>query len=313
VSGGDARSGARVAAPSGEDPKDPVALLDAVLVTPRLWVLGMAILGLASCFSIDHPASGGVRVEFGVSTTSIGLFALIWLPAALRLLALTGGKFKAAGIEASSDGLLGNSEDLIERLAGVRSAAEEIELRSPGRPNMGMVTQRIDDIAERFVATDAISSEIVTRLANEYEEIRRRMNSGDDRTVQMTRVVNEARVRASADRPRARDYSLFLVRSDGGGRRIVGLAFLQEVPDPGALEDVLRLVADSDTAFEMYHALVAIGGMAHLLTSSQKSIAIDVLVAEMGDPRGVGVMQDANLPDLIPDVIGLLGGSSARR
>jgi hypothetical protein len=36
--------------------------------------------------------------------------ALIWLPVLLRLLILTGGTFKAAGVEAAAPGLLGSDE-----------------------------------------------------------------------------------------------------------------------------------------------------------------------------------------------------------
>lgn len=119
----------------------------------------------------------------------------------------------------------------------------------------------------------------------------------------MTRVVNEARVRAGTERSEARDLGVFLIRSRSAGKRLVGLAFLQEAPEPGALEDVLGLVSGSATAFEMFHALVAIKEMSPLLTASQKEAAIETLEREKDDPRGIGVMDDANLPTLIDQVL----------
>jgi hypothetical protein len=134
------------------------------------------------------------------------------------------------------------------------------------------------------------------------------MAPGDDRTTQMTRVVNEARVRASTERPRARSEGRRLVASKTGGHRVVGLGFLQEAPDDGAFDAVLRLVSNSQTAFEMFHALGALRNMADQLPPDQRTIAIDVLIREKDDPREVGVMEDDNLPDLIDEVIEALEG-----
>ena len=49
----------------------------------------------------------------------------------------------------------------------------------------------------------------------------------------------------------------------------------------------------------MFHALLALQEIAPRLTDAQRESAISALEAELGDPRGVGVLQDPGLPSLI--------------
>jgi hypothetical protein len=280
-------------------------MLKTVGEIPATWTWAMLALGLASCLSITHPADGGWEVSFAVTTTTVGIFALIWLPALIRLLALTGGRIKAAGVEATTGGLIGSSEDLIQGLTGARTAAEQAQLNMPEvHETLEKVTAKIDQIAEQFVvAGEAIPDAAVARLARRYEELRASLPPGDERTVAMTEIVNEARVRASADRERARNLGVLLIRSRSDGQRIVGLAFLQEAPSVDAFDDVLGLVTSSATAFEMFHALAALRSLIPELSPDRRRQAVEALRTEEADPRGVGVMDDSNLPRLIDLVI----------
>lgn len=299
---GGADSFGGVAASPGSGAEGIRGVLAWIMAIPGWWIVTMLFIGLLSCFAVGHPASGGVRVSFEVGTTAVIAFGLIWLPALVRLLALTGGRVKAAGIEASSGGLLGTSDELIRELAEVLVAVEEVKRKSPEGPDLGSVTDRIDDIAGRFVAGEAITPEVADRLGREYERIRDALESSGERTSEMTRVVNEARVRAIADGPRARDLGLFLVRSRREGGRIVGLAFLQEAPDAGAFGDVLAMISGSATAFEMYQALLTLRAIGSRLTNPERDAAIAALKREESDPRSVGVMDDTNLPYLLKAV-----------
>ena len=56
----------------------------------------------------------------------------------------------------------------------------------------------------------------------------------------------------------------------------------------------------------MFHALVALREIAPRLEPHQRDSAVRILEEEMADPRGVGVMQDVNLPHLIDEVIAAL-------
>jgi hypothetical protein len=86
----------------------------------------MIALAIASSIDVTRPAGGGVSVHIAFGTVAIAAIALIWLPALLRLLSLTGGTFKAGGVEASASGLLGAPEDLIDRLVNIRTGAETL-------------------------------------------------------------------------------------------------------------------------------------------------------------------------------------------
>ncbi len=278
---------------------------------PTPWVVTVAILAVASSIGVEHPASGGWGIDVNVDATTVGIVAIVWLPALLRLLSLTGGKVKAAGVEASSGGLLGSPEDLIEDLAEIRTGAEEAGRRAPEVDRtLEQVRRQIDEMASEYLSgSDAVTEESVIRLANEYEEIRATIPPGNARTTRMTRVVNEARVRAGASRDAARRSAMSFINSDHEGERLVALAMLQEAPSRRAMDSVLRLISESSTAFEMFNALIALREGAQRMSAEELDHAITVLTAEKGDPRGVGVMADANLPSLIDDVISTLKAS----
>lgn len=122
----------------------------------------------------------------------------------------------------------------------------------------------------------------------------------------MTEIVNEARVRASGERRTAAEFGLRLVQARSEGERIVGLAFLQEEPDERGFTDVLTRITASNSAFEAFHALHALKNMAPRLAPAQKQEAIAALAREKDDPRGVGVMEDQNLPGLIDWTLSVL-------
>jgi hypothetical protein len=121
------------------------------------------------------------------------------------------------------------------------------------------------------------------------------------------RIVDEARVRASANRDAAaRSASRRLLTSTREGERIVGLAFVQEVGGNYRLDDVLARIENSASALEMFHALVALREIEPSLEPDQCEVAVQVLEKEKTDYRGVAVMEDPNLPRLIDDVISRL-------
>ncbi|HEV7831698.1 MAG TPA: hypothetical protein VGP04_23275 [Pseudonocardiaceae bacterium] len=147
-------------------------------------------------------------------------------------------------------------------------------------------------------------------LAAQYEGLRRDSPAGPERTSAMTRIVNEARVRAASSLGTAARKAPKLLRSPSEGDRIIGLAFTQESGDPAVLDDVLNLVKYSASAFEMFHALLAVEEMAFKLTSDQRATAMSVLAAEQRDPRGVGISADLGLPALIARTLAELSMAS---
>jgi hypothetical protein len=113
-------------------------------------------------------------------------------------------------------------------------------------------------------------------------------------------------VRASANRDAAARTARELLTSTNEGDRIIGLAFVQEVGGAYRLGDVLERIERSTSAFEMFHALVALREIEPGLELHQTESAVRVLKKEKTDYRGVAVMKDANLPRLIDDVISRL-------
>jgi hypothetical protein len=119
----------------------------------------------------------------------------------------------------------------------------------------------------------------------------------------MTRIVNEARVRAASAPGLAGQKGLKLLASPFQGDRIVGIALLQVAREIAGLGDLLRLVSGSATAFEMYHALLALQDLVLAMNSQQRAHTAEVLESELADPRGVGVLADPALPSLIRHAI----------
>jgi hypothetical protein len=87
-------------------PQDLESLLPIVMKLPWWWVVPMGVLALITSFTVDHTDKGW-DVHFQVTAITLDALALIWLPALLRLLLLTGARFKGAGIELASGGLFG--------------------------------------------------------------------------------------------------------------------------------------------------------------------------------------------------------------
>jgi len=285
-------------------------LLAVVMRLPRLWLAILTAVALLSTLEVNHAAEHGWSVHFEVDAVTLGVMALIWLPALLRLLSLTGGTLKGAGMEVSSEGLMGSPEGLINDLTAIRTEAEQVTKQSPGvdAERLSRELQRqVDQMASEYLsAARAVDKEAIQRLSAEYEATRSRMPAGDVRTREMTRIVNEARVRASANRDAAARAAGELLRSEHEGERIIGLAFVQEAGGTHRMSDVLQRIENSTSAFEMFHALIALREIEPGLELHQTESAVQILKREKTDYRGVGVMQDAYLPSLIDDVIARL-------
>jgi hypothetical protein len=268
----------------------------------------MTFIAIASCLELELTADGSFRALLQVGWPTAGVVAVFWLPTALRLIGLAGGKFKKGNMEASTEGLLERlSEDAVSPLTELRTAADRLNTDLFDRPRdvVADLNEQIDRVSE-LLRPRAISEETIARLARSYEQLRVEMEPGDPRTIAMTEIVNEARVRASSDRGVAGALALNLVKDASEGRRMVGLAFLQEEPDPRAIDDVLKGIVDSRSAFEAFHALNVLKNMAPRLTTVSKRAALEALEQEKKDPRRIGVMEDPNLPSLIEWVISVL-------
>lgn len=282
-------------------------LIKKVARVPVVWVLAMVVSAVLTAVHVDRAANEDITVSFDVGAPTLVAMALIWMPMLLKVFALAGGSLKAGGVEAN--------------ILGVLSEADAIDLGVKTRQMTGALNDAERTAAavelEDFIArvtlpvlgrTEALPDSVIAHLARTYERLRRELPAGAARTSAMTRIVSEASFRASSAPDEARSKTLALLRSPAQGDRLVGLALTQEVGDQASLVDVLRLISASATAFEMFHALLALQELSPALDSAQRERAISILESESCDPRLVGIMQDPGLSYLVPRTLSILHG-----
>lgn len=283
------------------------ALVGRLAKPPIAWTAAMLVASVLAALDIRRSSEGTYAMGFHPSTPSLIALALIWLPLLLRVFALVGGSLKAAGMEASVPGVLSQTEaiEISVKARQVATAGDDIERKA--------AAQELEETVNRLaVATgrDAtVDDAVLSQLGRDYERLRLELPPGSRRTSAMTRIVNEARARAALAPRTAEAAARSLLQSRRPGDRIVGLALTQETGDPNAFAEVLRMVSASASAFEMFHALLALQEMSFGLTESQKLEAVEALQSERADPREVGINQDPGLPSLLARTIGVLSGA----
>lgn len=282
-------------------------LIKKVARVPVLWVIAMLVASVLTAVHVDRAANGDITVIFDVGNATLVALALIWLPMLLKVFALAGGSLKAGGVEANIPGVLSESDAIdlgvkARQVAGARDEAERTAAAVELEDSVARVTLPI------LGSTEALPDSVLAHLARTYERLRREMPAGAARTSAMTRIVSEASFRASTAPQEARSKALTLLHSPAQGDRLVGLALVQEAGGGAALDEVLRLIAGSSTAFEMFHALLALQELSPALDSAQRDQAISILESELGDPRSVGIEQDPGLSYLLLRTLSILRG-----
>jgi Domain of unknown function (DUF4062) len=141
----------------------------------------------------------------------------------------------------------------------------------------------------------AARSQIVA-LANQYEDTRRTMVSGDARTRQMEIVASRMRSLALPAYPLLAD----LVGSESPGQRLAAISILEGIPTPAYLPWLADRVA-SETPFVAYHAIVALLNAARNLRSSNSKDVEEAIrrawehlnKLPWKDPNQIKVLQNA--------------------
>ena len=178
---------------------------------------------------------GDLSIALDVNGVTAALIALMWLPSVLRVIAWTGGSFKTAAGEASSGGFLSLIGGLAEgpQLLGTLGAALEDAERGTAGSQQKETAAALDAVREQLTSAAAktgspLQSEL-TRLAHEYESVRKVMPGGSSRTWQMSGLVEQAQaaVRASTDSdPWLRQWIAGFDNLDEG-ERVMALAVLR--------------------------------------------------------------------------------------
>jgi hypothetical protein len=126
-------------------------------------------------------------------------------------------------------------------------------------------------------------------IASEYGAVRSSMPSGWERTMELERIVEEARRRAG-ERSFDPDEVRRWLREGDEGRRITALAMMQARPELQDFEAILAAIKDSRSAFEQYHALLVAEEMIDGLDQGQRRRLAQVI----RDARGIRFRRDAD-------------------
>jgi len=179
----------------------------------------MLVLAAAASFTLSR-TNGVFDFGYGISTATLILLTLIWLPNMVRAFLLSGGTLKAASYELNFVGLLA-------------------ELRS---------TPTSDDPEQGLVD-----------LGNRYAILREELPPGDQRTVRLEAVVAKGRSLASSIDAATIDRRLSSFAKGSDSDRVMALALLQGRPMTyaGVYTILNDAIVNPRTNFEQYHGLLA--------------------------------------------------------
>ncbi len=273
-------------------------LLAEALKVSRLWALVVVMAVVVSAFDVSHKGDGGWVVGFQISSTTVLLLSLMWLPGLIRVIAMTGVNFKTAAGEATTSGLLGLLKDLSpdvkrEALPSVIAAFDMVAAEKPEERHAARRAR--DDLESQLAAAEPEPGdprEVLRQYGREYEQLRAEMDPGPERTFQMNSLLAEGRAAAKAAQPSGDEIRDFFA-SDRVGLRLMAIASLQVSPDISVFAQLLDAIANSSSAFEQYHALAAARDHVSLMSGAQRKELKKVLTHQLDDPVK-GIRQDGS-------------------
>jgi hypothetical protein len=198
--------------------------------------IGLTIF--AAVIAILHAAYPKLLMD-GVTLGLIVVAILPWLSPIIKSVDLPGiGKIELQEIKQQVHKLQGQTE----------SAARKAETALAGNINANVPNK---------LAVNEASRETVKRLANKYDEIRLKFESGELRTAAMSEVVAELMASSSFISPE--DVPRFLSDRESGGMRLVAYVSLYVFPRPELLSDLIKTVTLVEgTPFGQYWGIQAI-------------------------------------------------------
>jgi hypothetical protein len=264
------------------DHLDP--LLRFTLRLPRFWLAAVGIVTMLSVFDVTRAADGGVVAAFRLTTVTPILIALVWLPVLVKQIVLTGGGIKTSFGEASTGGLL----DLLKAsdpgtqraiLPPLIAALDVGSTNAPTheQPRYNQLRSVLETQLAAVPAPTPNEERVQSQLqayAQEYENLRRTLPSGIERTTRMETLVNRIMVLARQVNPTPQQIGPdFEQESDGN--RVVALAIVRANPSPVSFDIVMDAISHSRSAFEQYQALVAADRMhARMSPDQQRDLVI---------------------------------------
>ncbi len=276
-------------------------LINTVLLPiPWPWLAAMAFAILLSLFTVTQTAKDGITVSFQLTAITAGLFALVWLPFLLKVIALTGGGIKGLGGEATVAGILEivdrlEPSDRRDALPTLIATVETIESKSPSseRPRLRQVRESLESELMTLAPEAQQAREQLLEYTQEYEAARQKMKPGTGRTLRMTEIIAQARAIAKQAGYGSIEVSnIFAGKSEG--KRIISLAIIQALPNANYFELVIESISESRTAYEQYQALSAAEKILPLLDNEQKTKLAEVLKDQRSGAKGKYITSDSS-------------------
>jgi hypothetical protein len=136
----------------------------------------------------------------------------------------------------------------------------------------------------------------ILNLANRYEEIRRTMPGGDDRTREMELLASRLRSLALPAYPLLDEFT----RSESSGQRLAAVSILEAIPTPAYLPWLSERIV-VERRFIVYHALIALLNATRNLGASNRAELQEAVhrarqnLDRMGwkDPNQIAVLENA--------------------
>ena len=253
------------------------AVIEKILLpTPLPWLVVLGIAIILSVFDVTRTTEGTFEITFHLTTVTVILVALVWLPFLLKVIAISGGGVKTAAGEASIlglDQLLSRLDPGTQReaLSSYVTIVEAAQSRSPegDQPRLRELREGLEHQLASLSPESQHAREQLKAFAKLYEATRNSMSPGSDRTFKMSTIMAQARAMASQAKYDPLEVSR-LWGENSSGSRIIALAILQASPNPTFFPLALEAIGKSGSAFEQYHALRAVEEMVGALSPDQK-------------------------------------------
>ncbi len=254
-------------------------LLRKIIVLPKNWLIINLIFIILSTIEITWGKD--FSYKFAVKNTTAIFLTLMWLPAILKIFALSGGVLKTPAGELDSSGMINMlqslSADSLGFLIEQTKSAEEV-----APPEQQQEMRQIRQEWQRYYSSKipvSDAQQLLEGLAQRYKDIRKSMPSGAQRTFEMESIAGRMRALAETVNFPVSEVNRFL-KSDDQGQGLLGLSIVEWSGDPIYFDFVLHLIGNSKSAFEQTIGLRAMESMLPRLDVQQKIKLKSVLIRQ---------------------------------
>ena len=254
-------------------------LLRQIIVLPKSWLVINLIFIILSTIEITWGKD--FSYKFAIKNTTAIFLTLMWLPAVLKIFALSGGVLKTPAGEFDSSGMINMlqslSADSLGFLIEQTKLAEEV-----APPEQQQEMRQIRQEWQRYYSSKipvSDAKQLLEGLAQRYKDIRKSMPSGAQRTFEMESIAGRMRALAEIVNFPVSEVNTFL-QSEDQGHRLLGLSIAEWSGKTIYFDLVLDLISNSKSAFEQTVGLRAMESMLYQLELQQKRKLKSVLIEQ---------------------------------